>query len=142
MQCRYEWQIEWYEVLSKACLDCPYNREHCYRAECVSANGVNRPIVVINRMLPGPAMRVCQGDTIKVRLYNKLHMFEGTSIHWHGLSQRGTPFMDGVSMITQCPINSHSYFEYKLDVDAFQSFRGNKNMLFFILYYFNRKYNL
>ena len=113
MICEYEWQLEWYSVLSKACLDCPFNKTNCARKDCVSANGLNRAIMVVNRMLPGPSIRVCIGDEIRIRLYNLLHMAEGTSIHWHGLTQRGTPYMDGVSMITQCPINAHSFFDYR-----------------------------
>lgn len=113
MKCEYEWHIEWYQVLSKACLSCPFNLTHCSQKDCVPANGVMRPIMVINRMLPGPSIQVCLGDEIQVRLHNHLHMSEGTSIHWHGITQRGTPFMDGVSQITQCPINAHSYFEYR-----------------------------
>ena len=53
-------------------------------------------------MLPGPAIQVCKGDSILVTVENSLHTFEGTSIHWHGLKQKGTPQMDGVAMITQC----------------------------------------
>lgn len=114
MLCQYEWQIEWYYTLSKACLNCPYNLTQCYGDECVSGNGLNRAIMVVNRMLPGPPIQVCFGDVIKVKLNNMLHMSEGTSIHWHGLTQLGSPFMDGVSMLTQCPVNAHSYFTYKL----------------------------
>lgn len=113
MTCSYEWRIEWYEVLSKACLDCPFNITNCYQPECVSANGVSRSIIVVNRMLPGPAIDVCLGDEVRVRLHNSLHMSEATSLHWHGLTQRHTPFMDGVSMITQCPIIAHTYFDYR-----------------------------
>ena len=111
--CSYDWQIEWYEVLSKACLDCPFNQTNCLQKECISANGITRSLIVVNRMLPGPAIHVCLGDEIRVRLNNKLHMSEGTSIHWHGLTQRGSPFMDGVSMITQCPVIAHTYFDYR-----------------------------
>lgn len=74
--------------------------------------------MVINRMLPGPPIVVCQGDTIDILLYNSLHLFEATSIHWHGLRQRGTPYMDGVSMITQCPIISHTFFQYEFTADT------------------------
>lgn len=113
MLCEYEWQLEWYTTMSKACLDCPFNRTNCMRKDCVSANGLNRAIIVVNRMLPGPAISVCRGDEVKIRVFNMLHMSEGTSIHWHGLTQRGTPYMDGVSMVTQCPINGHTFFDYK-----------------------------
>jgi L-ascorbate oxidase len=113
MECRYDFLIEWYEVLSKACLDCPFNKTNCDRKDCVSADGYQRAINTVNRMLPGPSIIVCKGDTIKVNVYNNMHTFQGTSIHWHGLLQRGTPHMDGVGMITQCPIPSYTNFEYK-----------------------------
>lgn len=99
--------------MSKACLDCPYNQTNCWRKDCVSGNGLNRAIVVVNRALPGPPISVCAGDEVNIRLHNMMHMSEGTSIHWHGLTQRGTPYMDGVSMVTQCPISAHTFFDYK-----------------------------
>lgn len=40
-------------------------------------------------------------------------MEEGTTIHWHGIHQRNTSFMDGVPMVTQCPITKYSSFTYK-----------------------------
>jgi FtsP/CotA-like multicopper oxidase with cupredoxin domain len=64
-------------------------------------------------MIPGPSINVCQNDTIKILVNNYLHSSESTTIHWHGLKQKDTPYMDGVSMITQCPINSHTSFEYR-----------------------------
>lgn len=30
----------------------------------------------------------------------------GEGIHFHGLHQRETPFMDGVPFLTQCPFDS------------------------------------
>jgi FtsP/CotA-like multicopper oxidase with cupredoxin domain len=36
-----------------------------------------------------------------------------TALHWHGQLQRGSPYMDGVPMITQCPIQSETHFRYK-----------------------------
>lgn len=35
-----------------------------------------------------------------------------TTIHWHGLRQKGTPFSDGVPFITQCPIHYGTTFRY------------------------------
>lgn len=119
MICKYNWTIEWYTVLGKACLDCPTNMTNCYNEHCITANGVHRPVMVINRMLPGPPVIVCKNDLVDIFLFNSLHLAEGTSIHWHGLHQRGSQYMDGVSMITQCPINSHSYFEYKFKASEF-----------------------
>lgn len=34
------------------------------------------------------------------------------SIHWHGLHQRETPYMDGVPFVTQCPIEFSTEFRY------------------------------
>ncbi|XP_026689326.1 laccase-2-like [Diaphorina citri] len=41
-----------------------------------------------------------------------------TTIHWHGLTQRLTPHMDGVPMVTQCPILEGNVFRYKFLADA------------------------
>ena len=57
--------------------------------------------------------QVCEGDTIEVTVHNELANSEGTSVHWHGLLQRGTPHMDGVSLVTQCPITARSSFVYR-----------------------------
>lgn len=40
------------------------------------------------------------------------------SIHWHGILQHGTPWMDGVSYITQCPIHSGNTFRYAFVVSS------------------------
>lgn len=39
--------------------------------------------------MPGPTLEVCKGDTVIVDVENHL-MGESTSIHWHGLHQRGS----------------------------------------------------
>lgn len=46
-------------------------------------------MLVVNRMMPGPAIEVCRGDTIVADIENAL-MGDSTSIHWHGLHQRGS----------------------------------------------------
>ena len=37
---------------------------------------------------------------------------ESTAIHWHGFHQKGTPYMDGVPYVTQCPILPGESFQY------------------------------
>ena len=64
-------------------------------------------------MLPGPTIEICQGDVVDVTVFNNLHLAEGTSIHWHGITQKNQVAMDGVAMITQCPIFPHTSFQYK-----------------------------
>lgn len=56
--CEYHFKVEWYYTMSKACYDCPYNLTDCYRPDCVPADGVEKPIIVINRSLPGPSIQV------------------------------------------------------------------------------------
>ncbi|KAJ8683448.1 hypothetical protein QAD02_019240 [Eretmocerus hayati] len=38
---------------------------------------------------------------------------ESTTIHWHGVKQEGTPYMDGVPYVSQCPIHPGETFRYK-----------------------------
>lgn len=58
MKCEYDFTIEYYYTLTQACYDCPYNITDCFRPHCVSADGVSRGIITVNRMLPGPAIHV------------------------------------------------------------------------------------
>jgi FtsP/CotA-like multicopper oxidase with cupredoxin domain len=66
----------------------------------------------INRMIPGPSIQVCKGDEIVVDLINEA---QGSAItlHWHGIHQTNSPFMDGVPYVTQCPIPYGTTFRYK-----------------------------
>ncbi|KAJ4431310.1 hypothetical protein ANN_19907 [Periplaneta americana] len=95
-----------------ACQNCRQNMSHCYNPQCVAADGYDRGILTVNRMLPGPSIQVCYGDKIVVDVKNEMPS-QSTTIHWHGLFQRGTPFYDGVPMITQCPIVGGNTFRYQ-----------------------------
>ncbi|WVQ77653.1 hypothetical protein IAR50_007341 [Cryptococcus sp. DSM 104548] len=84
-----------------------------------SPDGFTRDMYAINGMLPGPLIEGNQGDTIVVHVNNYLD--QGQGIHWHGLRQNGTGYMDGVPGITQCPIpaNGGSYtYQFVLDNQA------------------------
>uniref|UniRef100_A0A1B6FJ43 Laccase n=1 Tax=Cuerna arida TaxID=1464854 RepID=A0A1B6FJ43_9HEMI len=116
MICHYDFAVEWYYAMSKACYNCSQNSSDCFRPDCVPADGVKRTIITVNRMLPGPSIEVCLGDHIIVDVANHLSE-EGTSIHWHGHHQRGSPYMDGVPFISQCPIPSNSVFRYQFIAD-------------------------
>ena len=61
-----------------------------------------------NGSVPGPMLRVRQGDTLRVRVANGLP--EATTVHWHGL--RLPNAMDGVPMVTQDPIAAGGTFDY------------------------------
>lgn len=60
LTCYYEFNIEFYETLSKACYDCPYNQTDCFRPHCISTDGIRRSVLVVNRMMPGPAIEVME----------------------------------------------------------------------------------
>ncbi|XP_064639307.1 uncharacterized protein LOC135494912 [Lineus longissimus] len=111
--CEYNFTLEWYHTMSKACFDCPSNQTDCSRPHCVAADGVKRGIITVNRQMPGPTIQVCNGDMIRVTVMNRLEHAEGSSIHWHGILQtNGDQYMDGVSLLTQCTIPARSTFQY------------------------------
>jgi FtsP/CotA-like multicopper oxidase with cupredoxin domain len=65
-----------------------------------------------NGLLPGPEIRVRQGDRLKVVVANMLD--EGTTVHWHGIRLPNN--MDGVPHLTQQPIAPGETFTYEFDV--------------------------
>ncbi|XP_049802828.1 uncharacterized protein LOC126237076 [Schistocerca nitens] len=110
--CKFTFHVEWYHTMSKACFGCPSNASDCERPHCVPADGIERPIIVANRQMPGPTISVCQHDIVQVDVVNGMTE-ETTSVHWHGQHQRGSPHMDGVPFVTQCPIGPASAFRYR-----------------------------
>jgi hypothetical protein len=58
MVCKYRFELEWYYTMSKACYNCPLHLEDCFRKDCVVTDGVRRPIIVVNRQMPGPSVEV------------------------------------------------------------------------------------
>lgn len=111
MTCRYKFQVEWYQTLSKACYDCPYTSSDCFRPDCISGDGSRRSVSVVNRQMAGPAVEVCVGDEVVVDVTNGM-ITDGTTIHWHGQHMNEFPYMDGVPFVTQCPIQPGGTFRY------------------------------
>ena len=70
-----------------------------------------RTVIVANGTLPGPKIVMYQNQKITIIVNNNL-MNELVTIHWHGLDQHNTPFMDGVPFVTQCPIAPGQSFNY------------------------------
>ena len=93
--CIYNFTVDWFMTMSNDCLNCPTSLSDCFNPGCISADGYNRPIRAVNKLLPGPTIQVCQYDTITVNVYNKLNDYEAMTIHWHGLFQRGPQYMVG-----------------------------------------------
>nr|CAD7439513.1 unnamed protein product [Timema bartmani] len=65
--------------------------------------------------MDGPPIDVCQGDLVVIDVSNMMEGIE-ESMHWHGILQKGYQFMDGVPMLTQCPIAYLNIFRYKFRV--------------------------
>jgi FtsP/CotA-like multicopper oxidase with cupredoxin domain len=81
----------------------------------LSPDGVTRTMIVINGGFPGPVIRANMGDRLLIHVQNNLP--NGTAIHWHGLYQNGTNWMDGTSSITQCPIPPRRSFTYNFTLE-------------------------
>ncbi|KAG6032973.1 hypothetical protein E4U40_005738 [Claviceps sp. LM458 group G5] len=80
----------------------------------LNPDGVYRSMMLINNQFPGPLVECNEGDTLIVQVVNKA--VNATSIHFHGLFQNGTNFMDGTVGVTQCPIAPNSSFTYKFTI--------------------------
>ncbi|CAH0024703.1 unnamed protein product [Clonostachys rhizophaga] len=79
-----------------------------------SPDGVSKHMLLVTDQFPGPKIEADWGDTIEVTVHNAIqNPHEPTSIHWHGISQRETPWYDGTPSITQCPIAPGETFVYR-----------------------------
>jgi FtsP/CotA-like multicopper oxidase with cupredoxin domain len=63
-----------------------------------------------NGTVPGPELRVTQGDLVEVTLYNALPD-DGVTLHWHGVDVPNA--MDGVAGITQDAVPPGGSFVYR-----------------------------
>lgn len=123
--------------------------------QVLSPDGYQSSMIVVNGAFPGPLIEANWGDWISGRMgapkineesgltvptdlvavNNQIEgPSEGTSIHWHGLLQRETPWFDGVpggefsqpafdSLLTlpegqQCPIAPGTSFKYTFRADT------------------------
>lgn len=71
--------------------------------------GITRQAFAYNGQVPGPTIRVTEGDRVRVVLKNDLP--ESTSIHFHGVLTPNA--MDGVPFITQPPVRPGQTFTYE-----------------------------
>ena len=73
------------------------------------APGMKAHLWGYNGQSPGPTIEVVEGDRVRIFVTNKLP--EHTTVHWHG--QRLPNGMDGVSGLTQPPIQPGKTFVYE-----------------------------
>lgn len=77
--------------------------------QAVNFSGTARVATTVNQQLPGPLLRMREGDTVTIRVHN--HLQQDTSIHWHGLL---VPYqMDGVPGISFEGIKPGQLFSYQ-----------------------------
>ena len=78
----------------------------------VNITGKARTAMTINGSLPGPILRWREGDTVTLRVRNRLK--EDTSIHWHGIILPAN--MDGVPGLSFHGIAPDGLYEYRFKV--------------------------
>jgi FtsP/CotA-like multicopper oxidase with cupredoxin domain len=71
-----------------------------------------------NRQVPGPRIRVTQGDRVRVDVTN--HLPESTTVHWHGLVVPNR--FDGPAGITQRPIAPGETYTYEFTLEQAGTF--------------------
>ncbi|KAI0147749.1 Cupredoxin [Xylariaceae sp. FL1272] len=75
-----------------------------------------RPVIGINNEWPLPLLNLTKGDRVVAKVTNNLGN-ETTSMHWHGLFQNGTSYMDGPPMVNQCEIPPGMSVTYNFTLD-------------------------
>lgn len=81
----------------------------CSEIEWEVTPGMKLPAFAYNGMVPGPTLRVKEGQPVRVIVKNELS--QSTSVHWHG--QMVPNNMDGVPFLTQEPIRPGETFVYE-----------------------------
>lgn len=87
-------------------------------ARLVSEDLGETPVWAYSGTVPGPEIRVRQGQNLRIAVENRLA--EETTVHWHGI--RTPNSMDGVPHLTQQPIEPGGEFVYEfaaLDAGTF-----------------------
>lgn len=95
---RYTWVVSW---------------------KTLAPDGFSRPVIVVNGE-PFKTLEATVGERVIIKVVNKLN--EPLTIHWHGMLQRMTNIMDGVSTGTQRPTPPGESFVYNFIADTPGSF--------------------
>jgi FtsP/CotA-like multicopper oxidase with cupredoxin domain len=86
----------------------------------ISPDGTKKLALLVNNQYPGPTIEANWKDTIEVTVHNRIAApGEGTSLHWHGFFQKGTPWSDGVPAVNQCPIPPGDSYTYSFVADQY-----------------------
>ncbi|XP_073016819.1 LOW QUALITY PROTEIN: laccase-7-like [Primulina eburnea] len=90
--------------------------EHSFHVKNLTVNRLcrNQVITAVNGSLPGPTLRVKEGDTLLVHVFNKSPY--NLTIHWHGIFQLLSGWADGPEFATQCPIRPGQSYTYRFTI--------------------------
>ena len=89
----------------------------CKRARWQVTPDQTLDAMTYNGIVPGPTLRVIEGQRVRVRVRNELD--ESTTVHWHG--QRVDNDQDGVPFVTQEPIKPGEDYVYEFTPGPFGS---------------------
>jgi len=85
--------------------------------------------LVVNGTMPGPELHFYAGQHVHIRYSHPISRMEvdgrvynqadgeNITMHWHGLTQYGSPFSDGTPAASQWPIPPGKYFDYEFMFD-------------------------
>ncbi|KAI9331203.1 Cupredoxin [Obelidium mucronatum] len=83
----------------------------------MNLDGISKLMMLANNQLDFP-IHVNKGDFVVVTVNNNMVSNASTSIHWHGLFQKETPWMDGPGMTTQCLIQGGESLTYRFSTGS------------------------
>lgn len=98
-------------ILATPALAAPASHKLVLRESSALLAGDGHPLTRVwafNGEMPGPVLRVRQGERLRVEVENRLK--QSTSMHWHGIRLENA--MDGVPGLTQKPIPPGGRFTY------------------------------
>lgn len=87
------------KVFELTCAETKWEVEPARVIDAMSYNGI----------VPGPIIRVTEGDNVRVIVHNEMN--QSTSVHWHGVLLPNN--QDGVPYLTQPPIRPGESFTYE-----------------------------
>ncbi|WP_206858724.1 copper resistance system multicopper oxidase [Lysobacter changpingensis] len=95
-------------------------------ASPVNFTGRTRPAVTVNGSLPAPILRWREGDTVTLRVANRLPV--QSSVHWHGILLPAG--MDGVPGLSFDGIHPGETFTYRFDIRQSGTYWYHSHSLF------------
>jgi FtsP/CotA-like multicopper oxidase with cupredoxin domain len=93
-----------------------------YELTCTEINwetqpGQSFPAMAFNGQVPGPTIRITEGDQVRIIVHNQ--MTQSTGVHFHGVRLPNN--MDGVPFVTQPPIKPGESFTHEFTATNFGS---------------------